>query len=142
MQLKTVHNLSLIYNIKITSTATCFGLTWPSSGNCLLFRNRHTALGHNIFTCYCISLFTLNYVCLRVKLSLSSLLFSFCGVHVCAPFVYMYSLVGCMSLEIIQGTYSQLVSTCIRRGHKHGRCKRKITRNGERVLFSNKHISV
>jgi hypothetical protein len=34
VQLKTVHSLSLILNnIKIASIATCFGLTWPSSGN-------------------------------------------------------------------------------------------------------------
>jgi hypothetical protein len=34
-----------------------------------------------------LSLFTLKYVCLRIKPSLHSASFSFCGVHVCAPFV-------------------------------------------------------
>jgi hypothetical protein len=36
-QPQTVHNISFIQNdIKITSTATCFGLTSPFSGNCSL----------------------------------------------------------------------------------------------------------
>jgi hypothetical protein len=44
MQLKIAHNLSLIENnIKITSTVTCFGPTWPSSGNCPLFELENTA---------------------------------------------------------------------------------------------------
>jgi hypothetical protein len=35
----------LIYNnTESQSTATCFGLTWPSSGKCLLLPNRHTAV--------------------------------------------------------------------------------------------------
>jgi hypothetical protein len=45
MQLKTAHNQSLIQNnIKITSTATCFSLTWPASGNCSVFENRRNTL--------------------------------------------------------------------------------------------------
>jgi hypothetical protein len=45
MQPKTVHNLSLIYNdFKITSIATCFRPTWPSSDNCSLFETFRVAL--------------------------------------------------------------------------------------------------
>jgi hypothetical protein len=65
MQLKTVHNLSLILsNIKITQIATCFSITWPSSGNCSLFENCHAAL--DLKSVY----FTLKCVCLRIKLDI------------------------------------------------------------------------
>jgi hypothetical protein len=43
-----------------------------------------------------LSLFSIKYVCLRIKLSLHFALFSFCSIHVCAPFVCMFSLVGHM----------------------------------------------
>jgi hypothetical protein len=39
-----------------------------------------------------LSLLTLICICFRTKLSLSSQLFSFCGSHVCVPFVRVFSL--------------------------------------------------
>jgi hypothetical protein len=51
------------------------------------------------FHAIALSLFTLKYVCLRTKLSLRSALFSFRAVHICAPFVRVFSLVGRMSLD-------------------------------------------
>jgi hypothetical protein len=42
----------------------------------------------------------------------------------------------------IQGTYAQLVRTYIRREHKHGRSKRKITRNGGSFVLRQTPLSV
>jgi hypothetical protein len=69
----------------MTSTSACFGLIWPSSGNCSPFENRHTALDRKSVYFHAIvqSLLALKYVCLRTKLSLRSALFSFYGLHVC-----------------------------------------------------------
>jgi hypothetical protein len=54
------------------------------------------------------SLFTLKCVCLRIKLSLRSALFSFCGVHICAPFICMFSLIECMSYPLSNGYQGSL----------------------------------
>lgn len=80
--------------IKITSIATCFSPTWPSSGNCSLFENHRTALCLKsiCFSAIVLSLFALK--CVWEWSSLYSVLFSFCGVHVCAMFVCLFSLVG------------------------------------------------
>jgi uncharacterized protein (DUF2062 family) len=64
------------------------------------FLNRRTALDLKSVYIHAtaLSLFTLKCVCLRIKLSLRYALFPFIGVHVYAPFVCMFSLIGHMSL--------------------------------------------
>jgi hypothetical protein len=90
MQLRNVHNLYLIWNnIKITSVATCY-----------MFPCNYIIAVHTIM-CLFSSVFYVKYVWLRIKVSLHSVLFSFCSVHVCAPFLCIFSLVGHMSLVAI-----------------------------------------
>jgi hypothetical protein len=62
------------------------------------FRNRCTALDLKsiYFSAIALSLFTLKYICLRTKLFFIPMLFSTCGVHVCAPFVCVFPLVECL----------------------------------------------
>jgi hypothetical protein len=60
--------------LKSQSNATCFGLTFPSSGNCSLVENLYTTfvstLKHsNVIT---FSLFTLKYICLGTQLFILS----------------------------------------------------------------------
>jgi hypothetical protein len=93
------------------------------------FWNRRNALDLKsiYFHAIALSLFTLKYVCLR-KNSLRSTFFSFCGVHVCDPFVsYVFT--------------SWAYAPCIQ-GHKYRRHKRKMTRNGESFVLRQTYFSV
>jgi hypothetical protein len=64
------------------------------------FRNRRSVLDLKSihFPCYCISLFTLKYVCFITKFFSFPTLFSFCRIHVFTTFVHIFPLVERMSL--------------------------------------------
>jgi hypothetical protein len=93
----------------------------------------------NFMSISLISLVTLKCVCLRIKLSLHSTLFSFFSVHICAPFICMFSLAGCMSLL---WAYSQLVRTHTMGAQTWTPKNENSVEQRKGVLFSNKHILV
>jgi hypothetical protein len=66
------------------------------------FWNHHTALDLKsiYYHVTALSLFKLKYVCLRTKLSYWSAIFSFCGIYVCAPFIYLFSLAGSILINV------------------------------------------
>jgi hypothetical protein len=95
-QPKTVHNLSFIQNdIKITSIATYFGLTWSSSGNCSLIETVALPLIVSQYIPFnCISCLTLKCVCLTMT-TLSSFRVVFLLRRPClCPLMCLFSLIG------------------------------------------------